>query len=71
MVGLLQLAHERACEAELAGAIAAELDAGGLPDLAGMRQRFAPISTALPEVAVTLVSLAAYDELTSARAGAA
>ena len=71
MVGLLQLAHERACEAELAGAIAAELDAGRLPDLAGMRQRFAPISAALPEVAVTLASLAAYDELASAQAGAA
>jgi hypothetical protein len=49
MVCLLQLAHERACEADLAGAIAAELDAGGLPDLAGMRQRFAPVSAASPE----------------------
>jgi Mu transposase-like protein len=71
MVGLLQLAHERACEAELAAAIGAELDAGGLPDLAGMRQRFAPISAALPEVAVILASLAAYDELASAQAGSA
>jgi hypothetical protein len=71
MVGLLQLAHERACEAELAAAIAAELDAGGLPDLAGMRQRFAPIPAALPEVAVILASLAAYDELASAQAGVA
>src|SRR5207245_11224371 len=32
-VGLLSLAHDRACEAELAGAIDAELDAGKLPDL--------------------------------------
>jgi hypothetical protein len=33
MVGLLALAHDRACEAELAEAINAELDAGRLPDL--------------------------------------
>ncbi len=33
MVGLLALAHDRACEAELAEAIDAELDAGRLPDL--------------------------------------
>ena len=33
MVGLLALAHERACEAELAEAIDTELDAGRLPDL--------------------------------------
>src|SRR5262252_826254 len=33
IVGLLALAHDRACEAELAGAIDAELDAGRLPDL--------------------------------------
>jgi hypothetical protein len=33
MVGLLALAHNRACEAELAEAINAELDAGRLPDL--------------------------------------
>jgi hypothetical protein len=33
MVGLLALAHDRACEAELAHAIEADLDAGSLPDL--------------------------------------
>jgi len=70
-VGLLQLAHERACEAELAGAIVADLDAGGLPELNAMRQRFAPSAAAFPEVAVTLASLALYDELASAQAGAA
>ena len=32
-VGLLALAHDRACEAELAEAIEADLDAGELPDL--------------------------------------
>jgi len=71
MVGLLQLAHERACDAELAGAIAAELDEGGLPDLAVMRRRFAPSAAVLPEITVTLASLAAYDELASGQAGTA
>jgi hypothetical protein len=33
MVGLLALAHDRACEAELAMALDGELDAGRLPDL--------------------------------------
>jgi len=33
IVGLLALAHERACEAELAAAIDIELDGGRLPDL--------------------------------------
>src|SRR6185437_14211563 len=39
MVGLLALAHDRACEAELARAIDAALDIGGLPDLDQLRQR--------------------------------
>ena len=42
IVGLLALAHDRACEAELAGAIDAELDAGRLPDLDTLGRRFAP-----------------------------
>src|SRR3974390_3735046 len=42
MVGLLALAHDRACEAELAHAIAADLDAGDLPDLDRLRDRFRP-----------------------------
>ena len=33
MVGLLALAHDRACEADLAQAIDADLDIGVLPDL--------------------------------------
>ena len=40
MVGLLALAHDRACEAELADAIDGVLDAGGLPDLDSLRARF-------------------------------
>ena len=62
MVEILALAHERACEAELAEIIAAQLESGGLPDLAALRQRFAPATT-VPDVTVTLGALSAYDEL--------
>ena len=37
MVGLLALAHERACEAELAQLLTRDLDAGRLPDLTALR----------------------------------
>jgi hypothetical protein len=63
MVELLMLAHERACEAELADVLAAEIDAGRLPDLAALRARFRPEETPIPDVAVDLVPLGAYDEL--------
>jgi hypothetical protein len=62
-VELLALAHERACEAELAEVIAADLDAGRLPDLATLRARFRPEATPIPSVAVELASLDVYDEL--------
>ena len=73
-VELLALAHERACEAELAAAISADLDAGRLPDLAALRDRFRPAQTAIPNVAVELAPLRVYDELAAlanANAGAA
>ncbi len=63
MVGLLALAHDRACEAELAAAIDADLDAGCLPDLNRLRERFTPDRAAIPHVAVELAPLSAYDEL--------
>ena len=63
MVGLLALAHDRACELELAHAIDADLDAGVLPDLNRLRERFKPDRAAIPHVAVELVPLSAYDEL--------
>lgn len=63
MVGLLALAHERACEAELADILAADLDAGRTPDMAALRTRFAPDPAALPEVVVTLAPLSGYDVL--------
>lgn len=69
MVELLALAHERACEAELANLLARDLDAGRLPDLAALRAQFAPSAAAVPAVAVHLASLAAYDEIGVACAG--
>jgi len=63
MVGLLALAHDRACEAELATLIEADLDAGRLPDLDRLRERFAPDAASIPQVVVELASLSLYDEL--------
>ena len=64
-VELLALAQERACEAELAKAITIDLDAGQLPDLAALRERFRPEATSIPSVAVKLTPLDVYDELAS------
>src|SRR5665213_1265957 len=47
-VELLALAHDRGCEAELAAAINAELDAGRLLDLAMLREPFGPVPGAVP-----------------------
>lgn len=68
-VELLALAHERACEAELADALAADLDAGRLPDIATLRMRFAPDAAALPEVTVLRPPLGDYEDLATIRAG--
>jgi hypothetical protein len=54
MVELLALAHDRACEAELAAAIDSELDAGRLPDLDMLGRRFAPNPAAIPDITVEL-----------------
>jgi hypothetical protein len=66
MVALLSLAHEHACEADLAVAIDAILDAGALPDPVVLQGRFAPAITAAPEVIVSLPPLASYDALYAA-----
>jgi hypothetical protein len=71
MVGLLALAHERACEAELALAIEADLDAGRLPDLEALKQRFRPSAAPVPAVTVDLPPLAVYDEIAVIRGVAA
>lgn len=66
MVGLLALAHDRACEAALANEVQRVLDAGELPDLAQLQQRFMPERTAVPEVTVTIPAAIAYDALLGA-----
>ena len=71
LVGLLALAHECACEAELALAVEADLDAGALPDLKALTERFRPKNAAVPIVVVTLPSLAIYDEIAATRGEAA
>jgi hypothetical protein len=71
MVGLLGLAHERACEAELAAALQADLDDGALPDLKAMIERFRSKDAALPIVVVTLPALAIYDEIVATMGAAA
>ena len=62
---MLALAHDRACEAELAEAINAELDAGKLPDLDSLDRRFAPHPAAIPDVTVAVAPLHLYDELST------
>src|SRR5262249_14609972 len=66
MVGLLALAHERACEAELAEVLDVELDAGRMPDLDAMHRRFTPAKSTMPNVTVELADLASYDALLTA-----
>jgi transposase InsO family protein len=68
-VELLALAHERACEAELAGLIEADLEAGRLPDMAALRAHFAPDAAALPLVTVRHPPLSAYEGLAAGAPG--
>jgi hypothetical protein len=71
LVELLSLAHERACEAELAEIIDRDLEAGRLPDLESLSERFRATATVLPHVVITLLPLCAYDELGTVRPGGA
>ena len=66
MVGLLALAHDRACEAELAGLLDAVLDQGELPDLAALQRRFMPQDGDVPHITVSLPAAVAYDALLAA-----
>ena len=69
MVDLLFIAHDRACEAEPAHLLAAELDAGRVPDPGALASRLSPGQTALPgDVAVVHPSLDSFDALLGARA---
>lgn len=71
MVGILALAHEQACEAELALALQAALDDGVLPDLTALTERFRPRNAEWPVVVVTLPSLAIYDQIAASQGEAA
>ena len=62
-VELLALAHDRGCEAEIASILEADLDQKTIPDIAAMRDLFAPDPESLPKVEVRLASLAAYETI--------
>ena len=71
MVDLLALAHDRACEGELAERITLDLDSGRLPDMKILRALFMPDIAALPEIVVSYTSLSLYDELATVFTGVA
>jgi plasmid stability protein len=71
MVELLSLAHDRACEAELAAILTTDLDAHRLPDLKDLRARFTPDLGSLPQVSVELMPLKLYESLNDSCMGAA
>ncbi|EQD61134.1 transposase [mine drainage metagenome] len=63
VVELLSLAHDRGCEAELAGALSESLEAGEAPNLKALAARFAPDPERLPQVCVQLAPLSVYEDL--------
>jgi hypothetical protein len=63
MVGLLELAHDRGCEADLAAELERVLAAGALPDLAQLARQFAATTIPVPDVTVLLPPVASYDAL--------
>jgi hypothetical protein len=67
MVGLLALAHDGGCEAELAETLDADLNTGRLPALDRLQARFRSKAMSVPDVAIDLVPLSAYDELAAVR----
>ena len=71
MVELLSLAHDRACEAELAVILTDDLDAHRLPDLKELRRRFMPDLASLPRVCVELTPLRLYEALNDSCIGEA
>ena len=66
MVGLLDLAGNGGCEAELAQRLARLLVSGELPDLEQLQQEMAPRPALYPTVTVVLPELASYDLLLAA-----
>jgi hypothetical protein len=71
VVELLSLAHDRGCEAELAGALSESLEAGEAPNLKALAARFAPDPQRLPQVCVQLTPLSAYEALLGEASGEA
>ena len=71
MVGLLWLAHDRACEADLAQQLDDLLAAGQLPDLKLLEQRFVAHVNDVPMVTVDIPGADSYDALFAARERAA
>ncbi len=66
MVDLLALAHERACEAELAAELERLAHADALPDTALLLAKFASQDSKLPDVTVQLPPTSSFDALLSA-----
>jgi hypothetical protein len=62
-VELLALAHECACEAELAQRLDVELDAGRLPCIDLLHEVFRPATATVPDITITPVALASYNAL--------
>jgi len=71
MVELLSIAHERACEAQLATLLVDDLASDRMPDLKALRTRFTPDLASLPEVTVHLTPLSLYEALNDAHIGEA
>ncbi len=67
----MSLAHDRACETELAAILTDDLDARRLPDIKALRARFAPDLASLPQVRVELTPLKLYEALNDSYIGAA
>ena len=72
MVGLLWLAHERACAADLAVELDRILAAGDLPDPDALQTCFAVAPDAgRPDIPVHMPAAGSYDALISGREAAA
>jgi transposase InsO family protein len=71
MVELLSIAHERACEAQLAALLTEDLATDRLPDLKILREHFAPDLASLPQVSVHLSPLSVYEALNDSYIGEA
>jgi len=70
IVGLLSLAHDWACEGELAAVLQDLLDTARLPDLAELERRFEQSLCEAPTVTVEIPETTVYDALLSARGAA-